>query len=1069
MFADAESYFSRLPGSFYGNCVHIDCATKAAAGGQNSDMPSLSAEDLIMAVHKASSRRIEVLSRTTGNVDQIVEGYKWQLKILTARSPAGLSVSTAVHAASVGEERFKKGDCRGASRVLRLALQAIGGEAGSGPAATASDPQAAHTAKLRRTILFSLAHCCSKSGDHNNAIKFIKHLEEGGGWCAKGGGANPPPKFLFAKCKVLTEAGDLTGAYTAAEALVAVTPAPSGRLTAGVGDGEPGDGLDLAAARLISSREDCSDQSLDLFAAIASRFAGTPKAVDARVALLSGLAMAARLRAEGCGAGWWSPDGQHEKGSAAAATADKDAVERADKTADDMIAEISGCNSVATSQASFGDGAVNAALEVLVTFTEFFQGREQWETCARWCGRAINLANRDSKGSTPKGVPDANKAALLLASLLTLRGEMECRTGDFTSSSQTLDQALALCPTYGRAREVAFWSAACDPNRDESSLSARLSALSGPRARLTPGARREYLATCVGLVAGVRKATRDPQQPGERDAGEATYDTRVTMVQERLLEALLLEAPATTNMRKEAEPTQAQPSTSSTPHEVGPDKVGPAGSLTVRAEEDDCRGLAPTPMAIEGEGDGDEGDVPVAGTGGATPSGNCLAGSNGNGTGAVPTAVQVVASMVDSALQWISKHELQVQRGSVEDAASVLSRVLLSVDKTLRCAGSLGIGPLDDPDIQYLSHGCWNLAVRCCGPNCDLPWADRVGTSATKGQTGTMSVDGATHAESKRNGLLVLAPAFFKASRNWTEIGSDANMEDALLRRQNCMVLSIAATLELYDSKPADGASLANVTTGSSERRDMLERSRKEVEVATGLNRLLGDVKPEKATEMRSILLVAEISVLGRLRDSVAVRSLVASRKPDFLRCSTNLLQYCLQLAEDMLDDAKSTAGLCRLCIRRCVEEDPVDTCALGGFYRRLLVSASSREEALLVVDEFTAKSRDLQEGPGMPSDVVDYVSAKCYNLGLQLLEMSRPGEAERFVGKALGLLKLGSSPAFVRRWEEAIHKVYRTTLQAKGDAETSNNPIMPGGSGSQVSTGTGGRAFLSTGLFPMP
>lgn len=41
-----------------------------------------------------------------------------------------------------------------------------------------------------------------------------------------------------------------------------------------------------------------------------------------------------------------------------------------------------------------------------------------------------------------------------------------------------------------------------------------------------------------------------------------------------------------------------------------------------------------------------------------------------------------------------------------------------------------------------------------------------------------------------------------QASRNWTEIGSDANMEDALLRRQNCMVLSIAATLELYDSKP---------------------------------------------------------------------------------------------------------------------------------------------------------------------------------------------------------------------------------------------------------------------------
>lgn len=79
--------------------------------------------------------------------------------------------------------------------------------------------------------------------------------------------------------------------------------------------------------------------------------------MEARVALLNGLAMAARLRAEGCGAGWWSPDGQHEKGSAAAATADRKTVERAAKTADEMIAEISGCSSVAASQASFGNGA----------------------------------------------------------------------------------------------------------------------------------------------------------------------------------------------------------------------------------------------------------------------------------------------------------------------------------------------------------------------------------------------------------------------------------------------------------------------------------------------------------------------------------------------------------------------------------------------------------------------------------------------------------------------------------------------------------------------------------------
>lgn len=82
--------------------------------------------------------------------------------------------------------------------------------------------------------------------------------------------AESTPRLLV--FQVLTDAGDLTGAFKAAETLVAVTPVPRGKPTAGVGDGEPEDGLDLAAARLISSREDCSDRSLELFAAIASRF-----------------------------------------------------------------------------------------------------------------------------------------------------------------------------------------------------------------------------------------------------------------------------------------------------------------------------------------------------------------------------------------------------------------------------------------------------------------------------------------------------------------------------------------------------------------------------------------------------------------------------------------------------------------------------------------------------------------------------------------------------------------------------------------------------------------------------
>lgn len=42
-----------------------------------------------------------------------------------------------------------------------------------------------------------------------------------------------------------------------------------------------------------------------------------------------------------------------------------------------------------------------------------------------------------------------------------------------------------------------------------------------------------------------------------------------------------------------------------------------------------------------------------------------------------------------------------------EGSRSILSRCLLSVDKTLSSASSLGIVPLDDPDLEYLSQ-VWN-------------------------------------------------------------------------------------------------------------------------------------------------------------------------------------------------------------------------------------------------------------------------------------------------------------------------------------------------------------------------
>eukprot|EP00903_Cladosiphon_okamuranus_P017696 g16295.t1 len=1085
----------------------------AAAEERHSRTLSLSAEDLVMAAHKASSRRVEVLSRTTGNVDQMVACYEQQLELLALTMPngssqAGLSVSTAAHAASVGEERFKKGDCRGASRLLRLALQALGGADPLAGEGSTTAPPAGHAAAMRRTLLFSLAHCCSKSGEHNHAIRCIKQLEVDGLLAVDAGGANAPSSqiFLFAKCKVLADAGDLAGAFEAAESLVAATPTDGVRGSIGtVRSSDEYDTLDLATARMMCSLDGGSYRSLGLLASIVERFPGTPKAFDARVALLTGLAAAARLRSQGPGLGRRldANDGERSPPSPPPGTGRpvlQEGVQTPKGTSDAALGLGFGFGSGiigpgADERASaesaeraerVADAVVEAALEVLVTFAEIFQGHGDWEACARWCGRAIALAeglsNRPSaepssassnalflagsnggliralagsggggvggvSGSTASG-RDGGAVLLLMASLLTLRGEMECRMGDFTSSSRTLDQALAECPTYERAREVAFWSAACDPGRNESSLSARLSALTGPHSGLAAGAARQrFLAKCVGLAIGATASAGDGEggrgrgrrtdnKPEQTSAGATipatptmpsatrsddcpNHDSRVTMVQERLLEALLLSPPAPA-----AATVAAQESPTATEHD---DRGRASPTTSVPMDVD---------VGVDAAGQGAERVCETADDEAETAA---------EGRGAVPTALQVLASMVDSALQRSERGHGGDQEAGV---ASVLSRVLLSIDKVVLSAASLGISPSDDPDLDYLSKGCWNLAVRCCGPECDLPWADGAGSSARKDRA--ENVHGAG---SRRTPLLALAPAFFKASRNWTELRSDANVAEAY----------------------KIGSGSVSKDNGSSEsKHDMLERARKEVEVATGLNRELSSLKPEIADEMRSILLVAEMSVLGRLRDAVAVRSLVASREPDFQRCSTTLLQYCVQLAEDMLDDAKSIAGLCRLCIRRCLEDDPVDTHALGSLYRRLLLSASSREEALLVVDDFTARARDLQEGTaGIPSEDVDYMAAKCYNLGLQLMEMGLAGEAERFVGKALGLVKLGSSRAFATRWEETMYQVYRTSLQLKGEDRV---PAAGGGGISpRISTSTRGEAFgrarepISTGLFPIP
>lgn len=78
--------------------------------------------------------------------------------------------------------------------------------------------------------------------------------------------------FSFDNTQVLADAGDLAGAFQAAECLVAATPTDGVRAieTAGRYPGEY-DHLDLATARMVCSLDDGSDRSLSLFVSIVER------------------------------------------------------------------------------------------------------------------------------------------------------------------------------------------------------------------------------------------------------------------------------------------------------------------------------------------------------------------------------------------------------------------------------------------------------------------------------------------------------------------------------------------------------------------------------------------------------------------------------------------------------------------------------------------------------------------------------------------------------------------------------------------------------------------------------
>lgn len=106
------------------------------------------------------------------------------------------------------------------------------------------------------------------------------------------------------------------------------------------------------------------------------------------------------------------------------------------------------------------------------------------------------------------------------------------------------------------------------------------------------------------------------------------------------------------------------------------------------------------------------------------------------------------------------------RNGTLDTPTNQCVACVLPISHFHDAKGPLSPNNISSPFVTVVSadvaQGCWNLAVRCCGSTCDLPWADSVGRSATNDRCDLVMTD--VIPVSRQEELLVLAPAFFKAS-----------------------------------------------------------------------------------------------------------------------------------------------------------------------------------------------------------------------------------------------------------------------------------------------------------------
>eukprot|EP01041_Mallomonas_annulata_P002114 gene2114-4130_t len=232
-----------------------------------------------------------------------------------------------------------------------------------------------------------------------------------------------------------------------------------------------------------------------------------------------------------------------------------------------------------------------------------------------------------------------------------------------------------------------------------------------------------------------------------------------------------------------------------------------------------------------------------------------------------------------------------------------------------------------------------------------------------------------------------------------------------------------------------------------------LDKAWDNLERADGLLRRQVGFDDEDSQRKRKLTLVLKFTVICRQGPSqhAQLEQFVEQKQSSFLAMNAEELRRCATIAElEQNGNIIVVRTMLGHAIQACTREPFQNYQLTGELYSKLIAISLSRQQAFDRVEEFeqllttrrnaeqnTDTDIDADPHPDNGIHILDInkVFSFCYNAGVTLVELGQPDMAEKFMGKALGLLPFVSED-LQRSWKQNVQDTYEVILKAKAKSD---------------------------------